>query len=120
MNHQRGFTLVEILVALVVFATAITAGFIFIRNNTRNLAYLETKTLAHLLAENISDKIRVGLLPIHDNDQLANVAIQGGKHLHWLAKSEVNHPHQKKITVTVNDNQQVLASISFMMQGEHA
>ncbi len=49
---SRGFTLVEVMVALVIVATAISALLVQIMGNVDNTAYLRDKTIAHWVALN--------------------------------------------------------------------
>jgi general secretion pathway protein I len=49
---SRGFTLLEVLVALAVFAVAVTALIYGLGESTRAQAYLEQRTLAHWVAMN--------------------------------------------------------------------
>ncbi len=49
---HRGFTLVEVMVALVIVATAISALLVQIMGNVDNTAYLRNKTIAHWVALN--------------------------------------------------------------------
>ena len=52
MNKKRGFTLLEVLVALAVFATSAAALIYSLGESTRAQAYIEHKTLAHWIALN--------------------------------------------------------------------
>lgn len=52
MIKQRGFTLLEVLVALAVFATSAAALIYSLGESTRAQAYMEHKTLAHWIAMN--------------------------------------------------------------------
>jgi general secretion pathway protein I len=51
-RNQRGFTLLEILVALVILATALVAVSTMAINQTTNASHLRDKTLAHWVAMN--------------------------------------------------------------------
>ena len=53
MNKRHaGFTLLEILVALVILAVALTAVIRAVTSNASNLGYMRDKTLAHWVAMN--------------------------------------------------------------------
>lgn len=53
ITRQRAFTLLEVLVALSILAVGLTAAIISSIEITRNSTYLQDKTFAHWLAENI-------------------------------------------------------------------
>ncbi|MFN3608363.1 MAG: type II secretion system minor pseudopilin GspI [Hyphomonas sp.] len=54
MSDQRGFTLMEALVAVAVFATAAMGLISLNTNSVRISSQLETRTLARLVAENVA------------------------------------------------------------------
>ena len=49
---KKGFTLLEVLVALILLAVVLTAAFGAVKQNAENAAYLRDKTLAHWVAMN--------------------------------------------------------------------
>lgn len=51
-THQRGFTLLEVMVALAVIATAMAAVITTVATGVRNSAGLQERTLAHWVAMN--------------------------------------------------------------------
>lgn len=61
-SGQRGFTLIEVLVALAIFAVSITALSATFHSNIRNATILKEKTLASWLAENELVDIRAKAL----------------------------------------------------------
>ncbi len=65
MNHfknnfkNKGFTLLEVLVALVILAIALAAVIKVGIENTENIRYLRDKTLAHWVAMNVLTEIQI-------------------------------------------------------------
>lgn len=59
MNHYKGFTLLEVLVALAILAIALSAIIKVTAENAENASYLRDKTLAHWVAMNVLTEIRV-------------------------------------------------------------
>ncbi|OQW94150.1 MAG: type II secretion system protein GspI [Beggiatoa sp. IS2] len=57
--NQRGFTLLEVLVALAVLAIALAAIIKVASENAENARYLRDKTLAHWVAMNVLTDIQV-------------------------------------------------------------
>ncbi len=59
MNYYKGFTLLEVLVALAILAIALSAIIKVTAENAENASYLRDKTLAHWVAMNVLTEIRV-------------------------------------------------------------
>ncbi|MGB3623598.1 MAG: type II secretion system minor pseudopilin GspI [Ketobacter sp.] len=52
MKNSSGFTLIEVLVALAIFAVAVASLSAAMQNNVKNANYLKDKTIAHWIASN--------------------------------------------------------------------
>jgi general secretion pathway protein I len=61
--RSRGFTLIEVLVALVVVAVSMTAAILAVSERTRDGTYLRDKTLAHWIAMNLVTERRLQAQP---------------------------------------------------------
>ncbi|HHB91801.1 MAG TPA: type II secretion system protein GspI [Thioploca sp.] len=59
MNRYKGFTLLEVLVALAILAITLSAIIKVTAENAENASYLRDKTLAHWVAMNVLTEIRV-------------------------------------------------------------
>lgn len=59
MNRQRGFTLLEVMVALLVVAVALPAMMILIMTQLDGAASIREKTYAHWVADNEMTRIRL-------------------------------------------------------------
>ena len=60
MKQVAGFTLLEVLVALAVLAIAMAAVIKVSASNTSNTAYLKEKSIAHWIAVNKANELRLG------------------------------------------------------------
>jgi general secretion pathway protein I len=107
INYYRrsdlGLTLVEVLVALAIVSIAMTAIVKAISQNIRSTAYLQDKTLAMYVGEQVLNEARVGLLNFSVNEENLNEKTRMlGRMWYWQAK-EIATPNQhiKKIEVSV-------------------
>lgn len=58
-TRMRGFTLIEIMVALIIFAVLSVTLLVRLGDSIRSEQYLESKTLASLMAENVLASMRI-------------------------------------------------------------
>lgn len=56
---ESGFTLIEVMVALIIFAVLSVTLLVRLGDNIRSEQYLESKTVANLVAENVLTELRV-------------------------------------------------------------
>ncbi|WP_238132886.1 type II secretion system minor pseudopilin GspI [Vibrio cincinnatiensis] len=59
MNHKRGFTLLEVLVALAIFSTAAISVIRAVTQHVNTISYLEEKTFAAMVADNQMAKVHL-------------------------------------------------------------
>lgn len=99
MNNRRltrtmhGFTLIEVMVALIIFAVLSVTLLVRLGDNIRAEQYLESKTIASLIAENKLAELRIKeeWSAVRDDTDTVNMA-----GLDWQVKTTV--------TDTPNDN----------------
>jgi type IV pilus assembly protein PilV len=76
MRHERGFTLLEVLIALVIFSLGLLgmAGLMVLSVKTNNSAYLRTQ--ASFLAQSLADRMRAntGEIDAYETDYDAGTA----------------------------------------------
>lgn len=107
-NHHRsvGFTLIEVLIALVILAIALTAIIKATSQNIRDTAYLQNKTIASWVGTEVINEARIGLiqLPLEsENEQETDVL---GRKWIWRGKLvSTPNPQIKKISVDVYSSQ---------------
>ncbi len=85
-QQQRGFTLLEVLIAVAILAILMIGLIKITTDNTRNLWHIENKTLAMIIAENHATQLR--LSPEHPENQDGWETLAGRK-WYWQAKRKV-------------------------------
>jgi general secretion pathway protein I len=98
---QRGFTLVEVVVALAITAIGMLAVFKTIGDTTHNVTDLRDRTFASWIADNRITEIRIsGEMP--SVDETAGEVEFAGRRWHWVAKvSQTQVQGLRRIDVTV-------------------
>jgi general secretion pathway protein I len=107
MPHKsQGLTLIEVLVALAIIGISLTAVIKAASENIRATAYLQTKTIALWVGQEIMSEVQVGVLPLEGNreDQVSTMNMLG-QDWYWRAteKSTAN-THIKQIRVRVYEH----------------
>jgi len=101
-NNQRGFTLIEVLVALVIIAIAFTAVLKTEGANTRDVTYIQDKTVANWVADNVMTKIQLGVIKAKAPATLSNNTTMLGKKWYWQAEvNSTSDNYVNKIIVNV-------------------
>ena len=106
-SRSLGFTLIEVLVALAIFAFALTAVTYTNMEYIRNVAYLKDKTAAHWVGMNVVSGVRLGLIELpRQNKALVNVAELFGKSWKWRMRAEsATDPNTLRFRVDVGDEE---------------
>lgn len=93
-KNKTGFTLLEVLIALALLAI-LMAGLIKITaDNTKNLWYLENKTLASIVAANHAIELRLAKEAPESLDGWDNMA---GRRWYWQLKRDVMQAMDKGV-----------------------
>lgn len=97
----RGFTLVEVVVALAIVAIGMLAVFKTIGDTVNNVSYLRDRTFAAWIADNRITEIRLsGEMP--SVDETAGELEYAGRRWHWLTKvSQTQVQGLRRIDVSV-------------------
>lgn len=100
MAPERGFTLVEVLVALAIFAVALTAALRACAVATDTALDFRERLLAGWVAENRLAEYRLGRAP--ELGEHAGTAVQGGAAFAWRERvSATQMPLNRRIDVEV-------------------
>lgn len=85
-NHSTdGFTLMEVLIALVIIAIALTA---LMKSSNESIILtnrLKEETIRHWVAEQAINSIQLGLVPIHLNQELSEQTLLFHQKWYWKA-----------------------------------
>jgi len=88
--NSRGFTLLEVLVALAVLALALAAGIKAAGSNIDNAAYLRDRTLAHWVAMNKLTEMQVfNKFPTAGSSEHGSLLLAGSE-WYWTVQTTVN------------------------------
>ena len=101
MRHARGFTLLEVLVALAIFAVVAASVLSASARSLKTAARLEDKTFASWLADNRLQEMQLADTPPGEGREQGETAYAGRR---WLWESEVqatSEPEMLRITVRV-------------------
>lgn len=101
---REGFTLIEMLVALAVFALAAMALVKLSVESTRTAAYMEQRALAGMVAETVAAELSLGLM--HDAGGTRQLA---GRDWNWVALSMPVEGRVEGIEVQVLADGQIAA-----------
>lgn len=112
----RGFTLLEILVALAVLAVALAAVIKAVGGYTSNQAYLRDRTLATWVARNVLVEQRVKVA-WPDVGEIKGDTEMGGRKWHWVGTvSQTDEEELRRLDVAVRpfdaEDSQPLAVLS--------
>ncbi len=121
MFKQTGFTLLEVMVATLVLAIALTAMVKLSGNTTRTLSYLEKKTYAQWLAHNHINGLKAMNVWPETGRETGNDTVLG-LNLNWeTIVSNTKLSHFRRIEMIVSQNQaQLYRLIAFVDKPDDA
>ena len=103
LNRCKGFTLVEVLVALAIVTVALAAGFRSVAQSADSATALKARTLALWVAQNRLSFAQLRIPAPSVGDQEGSEA-QAGAVFHWHETvSSTPNPAFRKIEITVAD-----------------
>lgn len=100
-DPSSGFTLVEVLVALVVVALGLTALMAAVSGTARTSGYLRDKTIAQWIALNRLAQIRLTVNKLGDNGDAAEVDFANRKWHYDTRYFDTSFPSMKRVVVRV-------------------
>lgn len=103
IKNKTGLTLIEVLVALAILSIALTAIIKCASQNIRNLMYLENRTIATWVANNVINQVRAGVIRLPEAPSHADQETQMlGQTWNWQASLDLTpNKNIKEIAVNV-------------------
>lgn len=105
-KNMLGLTLIEVLIALAIIGIALTAVIKSTSQNIRGTSYLQNKTIAMWVAQQVLNEARVGVLKLDGDEKQKQSTEMLGHEWYWQAsQEETPNKNIKKITVNVYPNE---------------
>lgn len=117
MKRRRGFTLIEVLIAMMIIAIAFTAILKATENALSATSHLQARVVAHWVAEEILTASQVGTLKLPiDNRELTGETLMLGQQYQWkITGQTTTHKNINELTVTVSQAQHSLYALTGSM-----
>jgi general secretion pathway protein I len=100
-TRSRGFTLVEVLVALTVVALGLTALMVAVSGTARTSGYLRDKTIAQWIALNRLTQVRLMVNKLGDNQDKGQIEFAGRKWHYDTRYFDTQFQSMKRVEVRV-------------------
>jgi general secretion pathway protein I len=102
MSANKGFTLLEVMVAMVILSLAFVAVIFSINSSTRVLTHVREVTRAQWVASNTITRVQLGLLELSSNS-VSGYEDQLGQNFYWNVKVDrTDNAKVSKLIVTVS------------------
>jgi general secretion pathway protein I len=114
MKRTLGFTLIEVMIAMMIIAIAFTAILKATEDALSSSTHLQSRIVAHWVAEEILIAAEVGSLILpSENRNLNGVTLMLGQQYQWVVTNQpTNDKDIHQLTVSVTQNQQPLYTLT--------
>ena len=114
MNFKKGFTLIEVLIALIIIAIALAASIRATNQSVRDTTHVQNTLIAHWVGMNIISEIQIGMmkLPVAGNIKQGHTAMLG-REWQWTVENHrsVRLPGVMRIQVVVSMRNHAVSSV---------
>ena len=120
-NKQRGFTLLEVLIALMILATALSALVLATIETNNQAGYLKDKTAAHWVGMNVMASIRVGLIDLSQVTRQTGQSTMLDQTWQWTAtrhETDDNYTSEIEVSVAKLNQQSSLHLQGYLSKGK--
>lgn len=101
-SNTSGFTLLEVLVALVIVTLVFMACSLSLTQMTKNVHTLEEKTIASIVASNVVTEVRLGMLEVPSTGKINDKTLMAKNSWYWSLE---------KVTTDQNKVTEILVSV---------
>ncbi len=107
MKQNKGFTLIEVLVALLILAVALTAIAEATSNDIRSLTYLQNRTISQWVGLNILNSMQAGLIPSPAESAQKGETQMLNKTWYWTASKDSagSTPYTLRVNIDISTQQ---------------
>ena len=103
---NKGFTLIEVMLALAIIAIALTALLKATSEDVVLTQRIKEKSISHWVAMQGVSTIQLGMAPINLNQEITQVTKMLGQRWYWRAKlTSTPVPSMQQISITVSEQQ---------------
>ena len=98
---KAGFTLIEVLIALLIVALTMSAAYKAVASSSRNQRHLEERTLANWVVENEMAKLQLGMLQLTTGNTSGQQRLGGRT---WLWQRQISvaaDPALRRVSLSV-------------------
>ena len=105
-NRLKGFTLIEVLLALAIIAIALTAMLKVTAQNIANTQRIKEKTVSHWIAMQGVSMVQLNLIQVTSAQESTQVTSMLNQKWYWRAKvASTPIKHIQQITISVSQKQ---------------
>lgn len=113
-QNNHGFTLIEVLVAVVILAISLTALLKSTQNDISSTNYLLDKSIAMWLAETIDNEVQLGVLPTNPSRDPSQQLSRNSLNRDWqiaIKFKPTDEAHFYTMKIDVRQRERVLAHL---------